>query len=65
MNQDDNAILNYLKDDENMSIEPEYYLPIIPMALVNGCIGIGTGFSTKIPNYNPLDIIHNLQILLQ
>lgn len=47
-----------------MSIEPEFYIPIIPMALVNGCIGIGTGFSTKIPFYNPLDIIDNILIML-
>lgn len=48
-----------------MPIEPEYYLPIIPMALINGCIGIGTGFSTKIPCYNALEIIENLKIMLK
>jgi DNA topoisomerase-2 len=26
------------------------------MLLVNGCIGIGTGFSTDIPPYNPVDL---------
>jgi len=30
------------------------------MILVNGTEGIGTGFSTKIPNYNPIDIINNI-----
>jgi DNA topoisomerase-2 len=30
------------------------------MVLVNGCEGIGTGYSTYIPSYNPKDIIHNL-----
>jgi DNA topoisomerase-2 len=37
-------------------VEPEYYMPIIPMGLVNGCEGIGSGWSTYIPNYNPRDI---------
>lgn len=58
-NKHDNPLLNYLNDD-GFPIEPEYYVPIIPMILVNGSIGIGTGFSTNIPSYNPLDIINNL-----
>ena len=44
-------------DDDGLQVEPKYYVPIIPMVLVNGMIGIGTGFSTKIPHYNPLDLI--------
>jgi hypothetical protein len=56
----DNSVLNQLNDD-GMLIEPEYYVPIIPMVLVNGIQGIGTGFSTKIPPYNPIDIIQNLK----
>lgn len=58
-NKNDNAILNYL-DDDGMLVEPEFYMPIIPMILVNGSIGIGTGFSTTIPSYNPLDICEYL-----
>ena len=30
------------------------------MVLVNGAEGIGTGFSTSIPCYNPKDIIQNI-----
>ena len=59
----DNPILNQ-QDDDGMPIEPETYAPIIPMVLINGCEGIGTGFSTKIPPYNPLDVINNLYRLL-
>jgi DNA topoisomerase-2 len=55
-NKIDGELLEYL-DDDGMQIEPKYYLPIIPMILVNGAEGIGTGFSTFIPNYNPVDII--------
>jgi DNA topoisomerase-2 len=62
--KDDNYLLNYL-DDDGFTIEPEYYLPVIPMILVNGAEGIGTGFSTKIPCYNPLDIIECLLDLLK
>ncbi len=56
-NKIDGELLEYL-DDDGMQIEPKYYLPIIPMILVNGAEGIGTGFSTFIPNYNPTDIIN-------
>ena len=47
--------------DEGMHIEPNYYIPIIPMGLVNGSQGIGTGWSTDIPNYNPIEIINNVK----
>ncbi|KAJ3448739.1 DNA topoisomerase/gyrase [Anaeramoeba flamelloides] len=57
---DDDHLLKYLKDD-GQYIEPQFYIPIIPMILVNGCEGIGTGYSTKIPNYNPRDIVQNLK----
>ena len=56
----DNPILNYELDD-NKKIEPTTYLPIICMSLINGTIGIGTGYSTKIPNYNPRDVITNIK----
>lgn len=55
----DDKVLNYL-DDDGFPVEPVYYAPIIPMVLVNGSKGIGTGFSTEILSYNPLDIIDNL-----
>jgi DNA topoisomerase-2 len=54
--KEDNDILEYL-DDDGYQIEPKYYLPIIPIILVNGCEGIGTGFSTFIPNHNIIDVI--------
>jgi len=56
----DDAILEYLNDD-GLSVEPIYYAPIIPMVLVNGSKGIGTGFSTDIMCYNPLQIIQYLK----
>lgn len=59
----DNQVLKYLQDDD-MPVEPEFYVPIIPMILVNGAQGIGTGFSTTIPCYNPLDIVALLRRML-
>jgi DNA topoisomerase-2 len=52
----DDPILTYLEDD-GTPVEPMFYVPIIPMQLVNGGKGIGTGFSTDIMNYNPLTLI--------
>jgi DNA topoisomerase-2 len=50
--------------EDNIKVEPVLYAPIIPTILINGKIGIGTGFSTKIPPYNPKDIIINIRNLL-
>lgn len=61
--ESDDAILHYLKDD-GTSVEPIYYLPIIPVILVNGCKGIGTGFSTDIPPYNPKTLIEYITCYL-
>jgi DNA topoisomerase-2 len=58
--KEDSDILEHLHDD-GTKIEPNTYLPIIPMVLVNGARGIGTGYSTNIPAYNPKDIISNLR----
>jgi DNA topoisomerase-2 len=41
-------------------VEPIYYVPIIPMVLVNGSEGIGTGWSSFIPNHNPREIVDNI-----
>ncbi|ETO35265.1 hypothetical protein RFI_01798 [Reticulomyxa filosa] len=59
----DDSILNYL-DDDGFPVEPDFYIPIIPMILVNGAQGIGNGYSTFIPNFNPKDIIHNIRTKL-
>jgi len=61
---EDEPILKYLEDD-GIQIEPEYFVPIIPMALINGPEGIGTGFSTKIPCFNPLTVIDNLLAMIE
>jgi DNA topoisomerase II len=59
----DDAILNYL-DDDGRSIEPDFYMPTLPMVLVNGTEGIGTGFSCYVPPFNPEDIKANIERML-
>jgi len=60
----DDELLEYLNDD-GITVEPSVFLPIIPIALVNGADGIGTGWSTKVLAYNPLDIVDNVSNLLK
>jgi len=55
----DDAVLTYL-DDDGRSIEPDFYMPTLPMVLVNGTEGIGTGFSCYVPPFNPSDIKENI-----
>ncbi|KAF5752648.1 DNA topoisomerase 2-like isoform X1 [Tripterygium wilfordii] len=62
--RDDDRLLNYLSED-GQTIEPSWYMPIIPMVLVNGSEGIGTGWSSYIPNYNPAEIVANVRRLLK
>jgi DNA topoisomerase II len=52
---EDDEILEYSKDEEEM--EPLFYVPIIPMILVNGTEGVGTGWSTFIPSKLDLNLI--------
>ena len=61
---EDDDILNYLTE-EGKSIEPEYYLPIIPTILMNGTIGVGTGYSTDVPMFNPIEIIDTMSGMLR
>ena len=58
--KEDDAILDYT-DDDGLPVEPETYYPVVPLFLVNGALGIGTGFSTKSLPYNPVDLIGALR----
>jgi DNA topoisomerase-2 len=60
---EDDAVLEYL-DDDGQLVEPTFYAPVVPMVLVNGTKGIGTGFSTDIMCHNPLQIIDHIQAML-
>lgn len=56
-------VLTYIVD-ENMSVEPEFYVPVLPMVLVNGANGIATGFRSLVPLFNPNDIINNIKSMV-
>ena len=55
----DNAVLKYVTDD-GQQVEPEFYVPVVPMILMNGAEGIGTGFSCYVPPFNPEAIKQNI-----
>jgi DNA topoisomerase II len=50
--------------DDGLVIEPEFYVPILPVLLINGSEGIGTGWSNNIPKFNVLEIIENIKNLI-
>ena len=54
-NKNDDPLLTYL-DDDGFKIEPKYFVPTLPTVLINGAEGIGTGYSSTVPCYNPVDI---------
>ena len=57
---EDDDILEYL-DDDGQSIEPKFYLPILPAILINGAEGMGTGFACSIAAYNPEELKTHIQ----
>ncbi|XP_046888595.1 DNA topoisomerase 2-alpha isoform X2 [Hypomesus transpacificus] len=59
----DDNLLKYNYDD-NLRVEPEWYMPIIPTVLVNGVDGIGTGWATRILNYNVREIVSNIHRMI-
>jgi DNA topoisomerase-2 len=60
----DDPALQWLEDD-GARVEPEYYMPVLPLALVNGADGIGTGFSSHILPYSPVDLVGALRARLR
>ena len=61
--QEDNPLLEFAYED-GQKVEPEFYVPTLPIILINGCRAIGTGWSSFIPNFNINDIIEKLYLLL-
>ncbi|KAE8675459.1 Detected protein of confused Function [Hibiscus syriacus] len=59
----DDSLLDYLEVDDRL-VEPRWYVPILPLVLVNGSEGIGTGWSSFVPKYDPREIVTNLKLLL-
>ena len=63
--EEDEPLLKPVNDDGDL-VQPEFYVPIIPMILVNGVrCGIGTGWSCNIPCYDPIDIIDAIEKMVK
>jgi DNA topoisomerase-2 len=62
--EEDDVLLEHVIDDGDV-VEPKFYVPIIPMILVNGATGIGSGWSCSTPNFNPIDVIECIKIWLE
>ena len=45
---EDDPILERLVE-ENQTVQPRFYTPTLPLLLLNGASGIGTGFATELP----------------
>ena len=61
---EDDILLDMVVDDGD-TVEPKFYVPILPTILINGCtVGIGTGWSCSVPCYNPLDLISSVKVWL-
>ncbi len=61
--EEDEPTLKYIVE-EGKTVEPEVYYPIIPMILINGTSGIGTGYSTNVIQFNPLDVVKQLKNII-
>ncbi len=59
----DSSLLKHLESD-GTQIEPEWYAPVLPMVVINGAQGIGTGFSTTVLQYNPKDVAKYIKVML-
>jgi DNA topoisomerase-2 len=63
--QEDDILLERVIDDGDV-VEPTFYVPILPTILINGCtVGIGTGWSSNVPCYNPLDLVNSVKEWLE
>jgi DNA topoisomerase-2 len=53
------------REEDGKQIEPNFMLPILPMHVINGAHGVGTGWSSYIPNHDPLDVVNWLKARLR
>jgi DNA topoisomerase II len=51
--------------DDGETIEPTYYIPVIPMILINGADGVGNGFSSSILSYSVETVVNGLKELMK
>ena len=61
--KEDDLIFEFMVSN-NMLVEPKYFTPMLPLVLINGAEGMGTGHSTYIMSYNPEEIKSNIVKIL-
>lgn len=61
--KEDDLIFDHVMS-QGMAVEPKYFTPILPLVLVNGAEGMGTGHSCYILSYNPEEIRQSILKLL-
>ncbi len=57
LRDEDDNILTYLVEEGKYFVEPVTFYPVVPLDLLNGCIGIGTGWNTAVLPFHPLDVV--------
>lgn len=62
--KEDEPLLNYINEDGD-DVEPSFFVPVLPMILINGSIGLGSGWSSSVPCFNPLDIVDCVRIWIK
>lgn len=60
----DYDLLEFL-EEEGESVEPKYYLPIIPVVLCQRQQGMAPGYAFSTMSYNPIDIIDACKLVLE
>lgn len=62
--EDEQKIVDYLYEDGER-IEPKFFIPVVPMLLLNGCDGVGNGFKSSILNYSLVDVVKALDEIVK
>lgn len=60
---EDLPVLDY-KIEEGNSIEPRTYIPVVPVVLIIGVKATGNGWSSKIPCFNPFELIDYIKLIV-
>lgn len=60
----DEPVLTHMIDDDK-EVEYEFFMPILPVILINGAAGIASGFSTNIPCHNPKVLSDRIKDMLR
>lgn len=50
-------VVDWIPTYDNKAIEPEYFPVAVPLLLINGAFGIGTGMMTSVPKHNLGEVI--------